>query len=109
MALSQVLPWQELKTGVRLRVRLTPKADRDALGGLKTLADGSCVLEARVRAVPEDGKANAALIKLLAHSLDVPKSAIALDHGASGRIKAFMITADAIQLLARLDGQFPPL
>eukprot|EP01037_Dinobryon_pediforme_P032735 gene32735-37828_t len=52
--------------GVRLRVRLTPKSSRDALDAQERLADGSVVLTARVRAVPEDGKANAALEALIA-------------------------------------------
>ena len=48
-----------------MRVRLTPRASKDGIDGLKEIADGACV-QARVRAVPEDGKANAALLELLA-------------------------------------------
>ena len=43
--------------GCRLLVRLTPKSSRDGLDGIDTLADGRLFLKARVRAVPEKGKA----------------------------------------------------
>jgi uncharacterized protein YggU (UPF0235/DUF167 family) len=88
------LAWQLRADHVRLHVRLTPKADRDALGALRTLSDGQCVLEARVRAIPEDGKANAALTQLIAKALGLPKSAVSLDQGAKGRTKTLILTGD---------------
>jgi len=42
-------------------VRLTPKGGRDSIDGVDTLADGTAVLKARVRAAPSEGEANAAL------------------------------------------------
>ncbi|MGD9502903.1 MAG: DUF167 family protein, partial [Methyloceanibacter sp.] len=48
-----------------LKVRLTPKSSRDAIEGLAEFG-GETVLKARVRAVPEAGRANAALEKLIA-------------------------------------------
>jgi uncharacterized protein YggU (UPF0235/DUF167 family) len=44
-------------------------------------------LSVRVRAVPADGAANAALLALLARALDVPHSAVVLQRGASSRTK----------------------
>jgi uncharacterized protein len=41
-------------------VRLTPKGSRDEIGGAERLAGGRVVLKVRVRAVPQDGEANAA-------------------------------------------------
>ncbi len=55
-----------------LFVRLTPRGGRDAIDGIETLSDGRAVLAVRVRAVPENGRANAALEKLLAESLGYP-------------------------------------
>ena len=49
--------WSERPDGVTLSVRLTPKADRDALEGCETRDDGRAVLRARVRAVPENANA----------------------------------------------------
>ena len=65
------LPWRATADGLSLVVRLTPKGGRDAIDGLETMSDGKAVLKARVRAVPEDGKANAALVELLAKALRV--------------------------------------
>ena len=67
-------PWAARADGLTLHVRLTPKSSRDALEGVEMLADGQTVLKARVRAAPEDGKANDALIALVAKSLKIPAS-----------------------------------
>ena len=74
-------PWTATATGLRLRLRVTPNASLDRIDGPEVLADGTSVLRLRVRAVPENGKANAAVIQFLAKSLGLPKSAIALVAG----------------------------
>ena len=89
---------------VSFHVRLTPKGGRDAVEGWETASDGSEHLKARVRAVPEDGKANTALIALLAKTLAVPKSAIRLASGATARLKRIEITGDSAALAVRLEG-----
>lgn len=81
-------------TGLLIRVRLTPKSSNDRIDGVETGADGTAWLKARVRAVPADGAANAALVKLLAKTLGVPKSALGLASGASARIKTIRVEAD---------------
>lgn len=88
--------------GVVVTVRLTPRADRDAIGAVKVLADGRAVLAVRVRAVPEDGAANAALVALIAKKLKVPKSAVALVSGETQRVKQLTIAGDAKVLAAKL-------
>jgi len=90
--------------GVSFQLRLTPKGGRDALEGWAEGAGGAVHLKARVRAVPEDGKANAALMALLAASLDVPKSSVRIASGATGRLKRVEIAGDAAILAARLEG-----
>ena len=85
-----------------LHVRLTPKSSRDALEGAVVLADGACVLKARVRAVPEDGKANDALIALVAKSLKFPASRIKIASGATARHKALVLDGDASEISGRL-------
>ncbi len=52
---------------------------------------GQKVLRAKVTAVPEDGKANEALIKLLSQTLHIAKSRICLVRGAASRTKHFEI------------------
>jgi uncharacterized protein len=56
---------------------------------LVELDDGS--FEARVKAPPVDGKANAALIALIAASLGVRKAQVIIKSGASGRLKLIQI------------------
>ncbi len=93
--------------GIELRVRLTPKSSRESLDGPEIRDDGACVLKARVRAAPEDGKANAALAALLAKQLKVPASWIGLASGATSRQKTFFIEGDPEALARRLAALFP--
>jgi uncharacterized protein YggU (UPF0235/DUF167 family) len=87
-------------------VRLTPKSSTDAIDGIARLADGSVVLKARVRAVPESGKANDALVRLIADTLRVAKSAITVKSGATSRTKTIAITGDAQAIAGRLEQLF---
>lgn len=78
--------------------------------GVETLADGRRVLKARVRAAPENGRANAALIELVAGLLGVPKRAVSIRAGATGRVKQIFVAGppapylDALASLAPTDG-----
>jgi len=87
-------PWSHIPGGLRLMVRLTPRAGRDALGGLREIEPGEPLLLARVAAPPLEGAANAALIKLVAKSLGLPKSAVTITAGDTSRIKALEIAGD---------------
>lgn len=87
----------------RLPVRLTPGASADRIDGWDVDADGRPVLKVRVRARPVEGEANAALLKLLAKTLRVPKSAVSLDRGGQSRTKMLVIDGLADdELRARL-------
>lgn len=84
--------------GLRLAVRLTPKAGRDGIDGLKPTADGGVELAVKVTAVPENGKANDALLRLLAKKLKLPVSTLHLVAGATDRHKQILIGGDAAAL-----------
>lgn len=84
--------------GVVIAVRLTPRAARDAIDGIDRLSDGAEVVKARVRAVPSEGAANEALRAVLAEALKVPKRAVNIVSGASGRLKQVHISGDAPSL-----------
>jgi uncharacterized protein (TIGR00251 family) len=88
--------------GLRLTVRLTPKASRDAIQGFADEADGGMVLKCAVTTVPENGKANAALIKMLAKAWKVPRSSIEVVAGATDRRKTLLLRGEAVDLLALL-------
>lgn len=86
-----------------MALRLTPKASRDRIDGLAEEAGGGRVLKAAVTAVPENGKANAALIALLAKAWKVPRTSIAVIAGATDRRKTLLISGDAAALRSRLE------
>lgn len=92
---------------VSFHVRLTPKGGRDAVEGWEAASDGSLHLKCRVRAVPENGKANTALVELLAKTLTVPKSAVTIVAGAASRRKKVEIAGDPAVLAARLESLSP--
>jgi uncharacterized protein YggU (UPF0235/DUF167 family) len=96
-------PWKAVAGGLLLAVRTTPKAGRDAIGGVERLADGSVALKARVRAAPHGGQANAALVRMIARAAGVPPSAVALARGAAGRLKTLHLTGDPVRLEAALE------
>ena len=86
-----MLPYRVDADGLTLHLRVTPNAGVDRIEGFETRDDGSAVLRVRVKAVPDKGKANAAVIALIARALDVPKSAIALISGDTARLKTLHI------------------
>lgn len=86
-------------TGLIVAVRLTPKSARDAVEGLEEF-DGQTVLKARVRALPEDGRANAALEKLIAKWLGVPQSSVEVVQGGKSRVKQVAVNGNGIALSA---------
>jgi uncharacterized protein (TIGR00251 family) len=95
--------WATAPDGVVVTVRLTPKGGRDAIDGLEMLADGRAVLKVRVRAVPAEGEANAALGRLLAKALSVPPRDVEIIGGATARIKRVKISGEATALISALE------
>ena len=95
-------PFWATATGLRVAVRVQPGASRTGIDGLKVLDDGQVVLAIRVGAAPEGGKANAALVKLLAKTWKLPKSAVAVITGHGGRRKIVHIDGDPAALQACL-------
>lgn len=90
-------------SGVKLFVRLSPKAKREGVEGIYTDPDGSERLKIAVSAPPVDGKANEALIKTLAKQLKIAKSAISLIAGATDRAKTLLIEGDAETIIQKLE------
>lgn len=90
------------RDGITLFVRLTPKSAKDAVEGVEATDDGRAHLKARVRAVPEDGKANAALEKLLAKWLGIAARDVSIGAGATSRLKQVKISGDPEALAMKL-------
>ena len=90
---------------VRLAVRLTPRGGRDAIEGFAEDEAGRPVLKARVAAPPVDGEANAALVRLLAKALGLPRSAVRIAAGETARVKGIEIDGlDEAEVRRRLGG-----
>lgn len=89
-----------------LAVRLTPRSAKEGVGGLWRDEKDAAWLQAQVRAVPEKGLANKALIALLAKRLRLPTKTIRLESGDTSRLKRFRLLgqgAAADSIRERLD------
>jgi uncharacterized protein len=95
-------PWRAGNNGVTVMVRLTPKSSRDDVVGIEAAADGPR-LAVRVRALPDKGEANAALLVVLAKWLGVPKSRLELIAGATSRAKTVAVSGPASELVTLLE------
>ena len=87
--------------GARLRVRVTPRAKQTAAVGLIE-ADGRPALAVRLAAPPVDGAANKALLRYLAEALDLPRSAVRLASGETGRVKLVSLSGIMPEQVAAL-------
>lgn len=87
---------------LRFALKLTPRGGRDAIDGWAKDAAGKKHLKVRVSLPPEDGKANKALVALLAKALDIPKSSIRIAAGETSRLKTIEIDGDRAALQAKL-------
>jgi uncharacterized protein (TIGR00251 family) len=67
---------------IRIRLRVSPGASRSEVVGRHGDA-----WKVRVRAAPERGRANAAVLALLAKTLDLPRGSLALVAGHADRDK----------------------
>ena len=72
-----------------LRLRVQPRAGRNEL----IVEAGGERLRARLTAAPVEGQANKGLVQLLAAQCGVPRSAVSIESGASGRDKRVRIQA----------------
>lgn len=87
---------------MRLVVRVTPRAGRDAIDGWTRDEAGRPLLKLKVSAPPADGAANAAAAALIARALGLRGSAVRLAAGPSSRLKAFDIDAEEAWVRERL-------
>lgn len=78
---------RETAKGVLLPVRAVPRASKNEIQGVHGDA-----LRVRLQAPPVEGKANAALIRFLSDTLNIPRAQISIASGETGRSKAVLIT-----------------
>lgn len=96
-------PFAAVADGLRVRVKVTPKARRNRVEGLAPEADGGVALKLSVTAAPEGGKANEAVIRLLAGEWGGAKTAISVVLGAADRRKLLHVAGEPAALRRRLE------
>ncbi len=83
-----MIPVRLKSEGFQLSVHVTPKGSKSELLPFKS---GDTTLRLKVNVAPEDGKANAAVIRLLAETLGIAKSRIQIMRGEKSRDKQIAI------------------
>lgn len=86
--------------GVRMFVRVAPGAAKDEIAGLWNGVDGEAHLAVKVTAPPDKGKANAAVVKLIATHLGLPKSSVSIMAGETSRLKTIAVSGDHEAIIA---------
>ncbi|RMF12429.1 MAG: DUF167 domain-containing protein [Alphaproteobacteria bacterium] len=89
--------------GLKLYVRVIPKAGRRGLERIERDAAGDAWLKVAVTEPPDKGRANAALVKLLARILGLPKSRIRIMAGETARTKTLLLEGAAGEIARRLE------
>jgi len=102
-------PFSPAPDGVRVRIRVTPRARRAGVLGVRAGADGRPLLAVAVTEAPEGGCANEAVVALLARAWRLPKSTLAMTSGASGRSKTIHIAGEGAGLMASLQAWYRAL
>lgn len=96
-------PYVATEMGVRLALRLAPRASRNGVDGIAADAQGRPVLKLRLVAPPVEGAANNALIAFLAKTLSLRQTDITIRSGETGRIKILHLAGDSAAILKKLD------
>ena len=84
--------------GVECRILVSPNASQNSIGKIENKQ-----LKVRVTAIPEKGKANDAVIKLLSKEWDIPKSSMEITRGTKFKYKTLVINGDAHSLMQKLE------
>lgn len=92
-------PWKQMNDFIELSVKLTPKGAKNAILAVMKEAEGGSVLKVSVTAVPENNKANTALISLLSKKLGIAKSCVQIKSGFTSTRKILKIHAIDLETL----------
>ena len=88
--------------GLRVAIRLLPRARADGLAAIVAIPVGGCELKATVTAPPEAGRANEALLWILARAWHIPRRDISIIHGLTSRNKVIHVAGDPRRLLEQI-------
>ena len=97
------------RDGLWVAIRLSPRAKYDRLLGIASTAEGGRTFKASVTARARDGRANEALLQLLARAWRVARRDLSIVVGAASRNKIVHIAGEPHQLLAKLSNEITNL
>lgn len=90
--------------GLRVRLKVTPRAASNRVHGLQADADGTVRLKVAVTAPADAGRANSAVVSLLARVWGVAPTRMSIPVGAADRRKTLAIEGNGAELQVRLEG-----
>lgn len=96
------MPFKVTESGLIINIRLSPKAKDNKIIGITDIADGKKAIKVSINAIPEDGKANKALIALLAKTWKIPKTSISLISGHTNKNKILLIEGNGEDIKKRI-------
>ena len=102
-------PFTLTRDGLRVAIHLSPRAKFDRLLGIAAAADGGRALRASVSAPAREGRANEALLQLLAQTWHLPRRNLSIVAGATSRKKTVRVIGDPHELSAKLSGELATL
>ena len=86
--------FEQTTNGYILRIRVTPNSSKCSVCGIFIDCGGQEFLKVNLTSVPEKGKANSELIKLLSKTLHISKSSFSIISGETDRYKKLLITTE---------------
>ena len=95
--------YELMDEGLRIFVRATSAAAKNEISGIWNGANGEQRLAVKVSAAPDKGKANDAIVKLLAKRFGLPKSSLSIMSGETSRLKSIAIAGDCDELVAMVN------
>jgi uncharacterized protein len=101
-ASSSETPLSAAADGVRVAIRLTTRGRGERVEGVVRGADDAAALQVSVTAPPAEGRANDALLRLLAKEWGIPRRDLAIVSGLKSRSKTVHVAGNPEALLARL-------
>jgi uncharacterized protein len=90
------------RDGLRVAIRLSPRAKADRLSGVADAGTGGRVIKVSVTAPPEAGRANEALLQLLARTWQLPRRDLSIVAGSASRNKTVRVAGDPRGLVERI-------
>ncbi len=100
--------YEKTSDGIKLFIKVSPKASANLIRGVEAVSDNQTAVKILVTAVPEEGKANKAVINLLAKMLKLPKSDMCVIQGETSKVKTLLIKGDQTHIISKIEGMIKP-